>query len=350
MFWGRTRREGGRERRSISAGSRNRPRAYRYRSCSCGVGAAWPSPGSARSPPRCRSVPAPSPRRRQAWVHLLARRPPLRIRARPPRLGSAPKTPRPWSKAPRRARVRSGSPAPPPSPSRSSAGATSRRTKSAGLRAPLPPRTDRTTRAPAAAPARPRDRPRRRTADERTTAPPRPRPRRPTVVHEPRTAPAARVLPGGQAVRRVIVVRPGRSCARGRWPRPLGRAGSSATPCGPTRTRSVRRRRACRRTRSGTSQVVGSSGAVGRNRCCSNRTPSSALETDDRRVAPLADPRVHDPSHRLTGRRLERIPQVVRLGVPELVRGEVAADAVTERVGAELLLQHAEDARRPSGT
>ena len=54
----------------------------------------------------------------------------------------------------------------------------------------------------------------------------------------------------------------------------------------------------------------------------------------------LEDPRVHDPAHRLAGGRLDRIPQVVGLGVGVRVGAEVVAHAGPEAVDAEVLLEH----------
>ena len=67
---------------------------------------------------------------------------------------------------------------------------------------------------------------------------------------------------------------------------------------------------------------------------------------DDRgtheRVAGLPDPRIHDAAHRLAARGLDRVPQVVGLGVRVAVQGEVVADALAEALGAEILLEHAQ--------
>ncbi len=56
----------------------------------------------------------------------------------------------------------------------------------------------------------------------------------------------------------------------------------------------------------------------------------------------LPDPRVHDPSDRLTRGRLDGVPQIVRLGVLVRVQPEVMADALAKGLLAEVLLQHAE--------
>ena len=58
--------------------------------------------------------------------------------------------------------------------------------------------------------------------------------------------------------------------------------------------------------------------------------------------AGLEDPRVHDPAHGLTGCRFERVPEVRRLGVAELVTVEIVPYAGAERVGAEPTFEHAQ--------
>ena len=59
-------------------------------------------------------------------------------------------------------------------------------------------------------------------------------------------------------------------------------------------------------------------------------------------IAGGKDPSVHDRRNGLAGDVAERPPQVDRLGVAELVVGEVFPDPIAEDRGAEILLQHSE--------
>ena len=66
-----------------------------------------------------------------------------------------------------------------------------------------------------------------------------------------------------------------------------------------------------------------------------------AVEADgDRRVARLEDPGVHHAADGLARLLLERVPEIVRLGVPVGVLPEVPADPVAEALRAEPLLEH----------
>ena len=51
------------------------------------------------------------------------------------------------------------------------------------------------------------------------------------------------------------------------------------------------------------------------------------------RVAALPDPLIHDATDRFAARLLDRVPQVVRLGVPVGVTGKIQPDALAEAVG-----------------
>ncbi len=62
----------------------------------------------------------------------------------------------------------------------------------------------------------------------------------------------------------------------------------------------------------------------------------------DEREPRLPDPRVHHPAHGFARRRLDGIPQVVGLGVRVGVRAQIVAHALLEDVGADVLLQHAQ--------
>ncbi len=56
----------------------------------------------------------------------------------------------------------------------------------------------------------------------------------------------------------------------------------------------------------------------------------------------LEDPGVHDAPHRFARGLFERVPEIGRLGVPELVPREIVTDPGAERVGTEPPLEHAE--------
>ena len=66
----------------------------------------------------------------------------------------------------------------------------------------------------------------------------------------------------------------------------------------------------------------------------------------DQRVARLPDPRVHHPPYRFTALLLERVPQIVGLGVGVLVQREVVAHPLPKALLAEVLLEHAQ--QRPA--
>src|SRR5207247_10076309 len=59
--------------------------------------------------------------------------------------------------------------------------------------------------------------------------------------------------------------------------------------------------------------------------------------------ANLLRPRPHQRPHGLSGRVLERAPQILRAGVPVAVRLQVAPEPAAERVFPEELLEHPED-------
>ena len=97
------------------------------------------------------------------------------------------------------------------------------------------------------------------------------------------------------------------------------------------------------RTITGTSHVAASARLAEREALLAEDELVAVERGADQRVAGLPDPRVHHPPHRLATGLLDGVPQVARLGVPVGVRAQVVADALAELLGAEVLLEHAQD-------